>query len=146
MTDDVKTLREATGAGVMDCKRALDDAKGDFEKAKALINERGLVKAETKKDRVAGAGLLMSYIHNERVGTLLQIHAETDFVVRGDLFKTLARDIAMHIAAMNPETIEELLAQPFVKDESMTIENLIKSVTAKVGENIKVERFIRYSL
>ncbi|TSC52282.1 MAG: elongation factor T [Parcubacteria group bacterium LiPW_41] len=146
MTDDVKTLREATGAGVMDCKRALDDAKGDFEKAKALINERGLVKAETKKDRVAGAGLLMSYIHNERVGTLLQIHAETDFVVRGDLFKTLARDVAMHIAAMNPETVEELLAQPFVKDESMTIENLIKSVTAKVGENIKVERFIRYSL
>lgn len=146
MTDDVKTLREATGAGVMDCKRALDDAKGDFEKAKALINERGLVKAETKKDRVAGAGLLMSYIHNERVGTLLQIHAETDFVVRGDLFKTLARDIAMHIAAMNPETVEELLAQPFVKDESTTIENLIKSVTAKVGENIKVERFIRYSL
>jgi elongation factor Ts len=146
MSDDIKTLREATGAGVMDCKRALDDAKGDFEKAKALINERGLVKAETKKDRVAGAGLLMSYIHNERVGALLQIHAETDFVVRGDLFKNLARDIAMHIAAMNPETVEELLAQPFVKDESTTVENLIKSVTAKVGENIKVERFIRYSL
>ncbi|MFA5870862.1 MAG: translation elongation factor Ts [Candidatus Paceibacterota bacterium] len=146
MSDDIKTLREVTGAGVMDCKRALDDAKGDFERAKTLINERGLVKAETKKDRVAGAGLLMSYIHNERVGALLQIHAETDFVVRGDLFKNLARDVAMHIAAMNPETIEELLAQPFVKDESTTVENLIKSVTAKVGENIKVERFIRYSL
>jgi len=146
MSDDIKTLREVTGAGVMDCKRALDDAKGDFEKAKAIIHERGLVKAETKKDRVAGAGLLMSYIHNERVGALLQIHAETDFVVRGDLFKNLARDIAMHIAAMNPETVEELLAQPFVKDESTTVENLIKGVTAKVGENIKIERFIRYSL
>ncbi len=146
MSDDIKTLREATGAGVMECKRALDEAKGDFEKAKAIIHERGLVKAETKKDRVAGAGMLISYIHNERVGTLLQIHAETDFVVRGDLFKNLARDIAMHIAAMGPETVEELLAQPFVKDESTTIENLIKSVTAKVGENIKVERFIRYSL
>lgn len=146
MNDNVKILRESTGAGVMDCKRALDDAKGDFEKAKALINERGLVKAETKKDRVASAGLLTSYIHNERVGTLLQIHAETDFVVRGDLFKTLARDIAMHIAAMNPETVEELLVQPFVKDQSITIENLIKGITAKVGENIKIERFIRYSL
>jgi len=146
MSDDIKKLREVTGAGVMDCKRALDDSKGDFEKAKAIIHERGLVKAETKKDRVAGAGFLISYIHNERVGTLLQIHAETDFVVRGDLFKALAHDIAMHIAAMGPETVEELLAQPFVKDESTTIENLIKGVTAKTGENIKVERFIRYSL
>ena len=146
MSDDIKTLREATGAGVMECKRALDEAKGDFEKAKSVIFERGLAKAETKKDRVAGAGMLISYIHNDRVGVMLQIHAETDFVVRGDLFKNLARDIAMHIAAMGPETVDELLKQPFVKDESITIENLIKSVTAKVGENIKVERFIRYSL
>ena len=146
MSDDIKKLREITGAGVMECKRALDEAGGDFEKAKSIIHERGLARAETKKDRKAGAGLLMSYIHNERVGVLLQIHAETDFVVRGDLFRNLAHDIAMHIAAMDPQSVEELLAQPFVKDESMTIEHLIKSVTAKVGENIKLERFVRYSL
>ncbi|MFA6365265.1 MAG: translation elongation factor Ts [Candidatus Paceibacterota bacterium] len=146
MTDEIKKLRETTGAGVMECKRALDDAKGDFDKAISLINERGLVKAETKAGRTAGAGLLKSYIHNNRVGVLLQIHAETDFVLRSEVFQELAHDVAMHIAAMMPESPEALVAQPFVKNESITVGDLIKSVTAKVGEKIQVERFCRYEI
>lgn len=146
MNDDIKRLREATNAGVMECKKALDDAGGDFDKAIQLINERGIVRAESKAHRSAGAGMLKSYIHNGRVGVLLQIHAETDFVLKSDPFQELAGDVAMHIAAMSPETVEELLAQPFVKNESITISDLIKGTTAKVGENIKVERFCRYEI
>ena len=142
----VQKLREITGAGIMDCKRAFDDAGGDFEKAKILIGERGLVKAEKKSDRQTGAGLLESYIHNGRVAVLLELRCETDFVARAEPVKVLAHDLAMHIAAMNPEHVEGLLAQPFVKDESQKIENVIKQVIAQVGENIKVARFIRYEL
>lgn len=146
MTDDIKKLREVTGAGVMECSKALKDAGGDFDKAVSLINERGLVRAESKASRTAGAGMLKSYVHNGRVGVLLQIHAETDFVLKSDPFQELANDVAMHIAAMNPESVEMLLAQPFVKNESTTVGDLIKSTTAKVGENIKVERFCRYEV
>lgn len=143
---DVKRLREVTGAGVMECKVVLKEVGGDFDKAVALVHERGLAKAERKQSRTAGAGLVHSYIHNERVGVLLDIRAETDFVVRGELFRTLAHEVAMQIAAMGPEDVPALLAQPFIKDDSKTIEQLIKSVVARVGENIKVERFARYEL
>lgn len=143
---DVKKLREVTGAGVMECKQALTEAAGDFDRAVAIVHERGLVKAEKKQARNAGAGLLHSYIHNERVGVLLDIRAETDFVVRGEFFRNLAHEVAMQVAAMNPETIEVLLKQPFIKDDSKTIEVLIKDVVARVGENIKIEKFARYEL
>jgi len=143
---DVKRLREATGAGVMECKQALTEVGGDFEKAIAFVHEKGLAKAEKKQARNAGAGLLHSYIHNERVGVLLDIRAETDFVVRGDLFRNLAHEVAMQVAAMNPENIEELLKQPYIKDDSKTIEEMIKGVVARVGENIKIEKFARYEL
>ncbi len=146
MTDDIKKLREVTGAGVMECGRAFKDAGGDFDKAIALINERGIARAETKASRTVGAGMLKAYIHNGRVAVLLQIHAETDFVLKSDLFQELAHDVAMHIAAMDPGSVDALLAQPFVKNEATTVGDLIKSVTAKVGENIKVERFCRYEV
>ncbi|MCX6788808.1 MAG: translation elongation factor Ts [bacterium] len=146
MSDDIKKLREMTGVGVMECKKALDDAGGDFDKAIALINERGIARADSKAHRTAGAGMLKSYIHNGRVAVLLQIHAETDFVLKSDPFQELAHDVAMHIAAMNPDSVETLLTQPFVKNESVVIGDLIKGVTAKVGENIKVERFCRYEV
>lgn len=146
MGNDIKKLREVTGAGVMECKKALDDAKGDFDKAVNLINERGLVKAENKAGRNAAAGMLKAYVHNNRVGVLLQIHAETDFVLRSEPFQELAHDVAMHIVAMNPENVEALLAQPFVKNESMPVSDLLKSVTAKVGEKIQIERFCRYEI
>lgn len=130
----------------MDCKRALLDAKGNFDDAVRLIHERGLVKAEKKEGRTTGAGLVESYIHNERVGVLLALRAETDFVVRSAPFKTLAHELAMQIAAMNPENLDELLAQPYIKDESITVGDFVKRTIAQVGENIKVERFVRYEV
>ena len=143
---DVQKLREMTGAGVMECKKALEDAAGDFDKAVQIINERGLVKAEKKSGRATGAGLLESYIHNNRVGVLLDLRCETDFVVRSEPFRELAHNLVMHIAAMNPENIEELLKQPYVKDDEMTVDALIKGVVAKTGENIQIAKFCRYEL
>lgn len=144
--EDVKRLRDMTGAGVMECKQALEEAAGDFDKAVAFVHERGLAKAEKKQSRTAGAGLLQSYIHNERVGVMMDIRAETDFVVRGEIFRTLAHEVAMQVAAMNPDTVEALLAQPYIKDASITVAQLIKNSVAKVGENIRVEKFVRYEL
>lgn len=146
MLNQIQKLREITNAGVMECKKAIKDANGDFDKAVALIHERGLAKAEKKGDRATGAGLIYSYIHNERVGVLLELRCETDFVAKNPMFRELAHNLAMHIAAMNPENIEELLKQNYVKDDALTIENLIKSVIAKLGENIKTEKFCRYEM
>lgn len=143
---DVQKLRETTGAGVMECKKALQDAGGDFDKAVQIINERGLVKAEKKAGRTTSAGILETYLHNNRVGVLLELRCETDFVARGELFRGLAHDLTMHIAAMSPENPEELLKQPYVKDEKLTIDALIKGVVAKTGENIQIARFCRYEL
>ncbi|MFA5052610.1 MAG: translation elongation factor Ts [Parcubacteria group bacterium] len=144
--EDIKDLREKTGAGVMDAKRALEEASGDMDRAIQIIQERGLVKAEKKADRTTGAGLIFSYIHNDRIGVLLDIRCETDFVARTEDFKQLARDVAMQIAAMEPEDVTALLTSPFIKNESVTIENLIKGVIAKVGENIQIAKFCRYAL
>ncbi|MFA4999564.1 MAG: translation elongation factor Ts [Parcubacteria group bacterium] len=144
--EDIQNLRERTGAGVMDAKRALEEALGDIDRAVEIIQEKGLVKAEKKADRTTGAGLIFSYIHNDRIGVLLDIRCETDFVARTDDFKELTRDIAMQIAAMEPENIPALMAEPFIKNESITVENLIKGVIAKVGENIRVEKFCRYAI
>ena len=130
----------------MDCKKALDDASGDFDKAVVLLNERGVAKAMKKADRATGAGLLESYIHNGRVGVLMDIRCETDFVVRSDPFRELAHNLVMHIAAMNPDSVEALLQQPYVKDPALTIDSLIKGAIAKIGENIQVAKFCRYEL
>ncbi len=146
MTDDIKKLRETTGAGVMECKKALEESAGDFDKAITVIHERGLVKAAKKGGRTTGAGLLESYVHNERVGVLLELRCETDFVARNSLFRELAHNLVMHIAAMNPKDIEELLDSTFVKDESLIIDALIKQAISKTGENIKIERFCRYEI
>jgi len=146
MVNDVQKLREATGAGVMECKRALDDAKGDLTHAERLITERGLQKAAKKEMRTTGAGLVITYVHQDRIGTMLQLHAETDFVVRAQPFRDLARELAMHITAMNPDSVTAFLTQPYVKDPSVSVADVIKRVVAQVGENIKVERFCRYEL
>lgn len=143
---DIQKLREATDAGIMDCKRALADTNGDYEAAKALLFERGIAKAEKKADRATGAGVLESYIHANRVGVLLDLRSETDFVAHSDPFKELAHNLAMHISAMNPQSVDELKNQQYVKDPSITVDQLVKSVIAKVGENIRVERFCRYEL
>ena len=146
MISDVQKLRETTGAGVMECKKALTDVSGDFDKAAALIRERGLAKAGGKSERKTGAGLIESYVHNERVGVLLEIHCETDFVSRSENFRKLSRDLAMQIAAMNPENVDDLLKQAYIKDESLTVEETIKQAIAKFGENIRLERFCRYEI
>lgn len=146
MTNEIKKLRDITGAGVMECKKSLEEAGGDFDKAIAIIHKRGLAKAEKKSERTTGAGILESYIHNERAGVMLELHCETDFVAKNPVFKELARNLSMQIVAMNPANIEDLLQQEYIKDESLTVENFIKQTIAKFGENIRVERFCRYEL
>lgn len=143
---DVAKLREETGAAMMDAKRALDAAGGDITKAKEALLAAGIAKADKKGDRVAGAGYLETYIHAGRIGVLLEIFAETDFVTRSEDFRTAAKNIAMQISATAPETVEALMTQPYLRDDTMTIEKYLKSVIAKVGENIKISRFTRYQL
>lgn len=145
-TADIQKLRELTGAGVMACKKALDDAGGDFDKAIALIKERGFAKAREKAGREAKAGLIKAYVHNDKVGALLELNCETDFVARSDPFRELAHNLTMQIVAMNPADREELLAQLYIRDESTTINDLIKATILKTGENIQVKRFVRYEL
>ncbi len=144
--EDVQRLRTETGAGIMDCKRALTETGGDFNAAKDRLAAQGIAKAGKKGDRETGEGHLEAYIHGGRIGVLLELRCETDFVARGDLFRELARGIAMHISATDPATTEELMAQSYVRDESITIEDLIKSTVAKTGENIRIARFVRYAL
>jgi len=144
--DNIQKLREITGAGVMECKKALKQAGNDFDKAISIIHENGLARAERKKERTTGAGLLETYIHNERMGILLEIRCETDFVARSKEFKELAHNLAMQIAAMDPRDIDDLLKQIYIKDETITVEELIKRAIAKLGENIRMERFCRYEI
>ena len=132
-----------SGAGVMECKRALEEAGGDFEKAMNLVREQGLTKVEKRSGREAGAGLVHSYVHNERIGVLVDLRAETDFVVRSEPFRKLVHDLAMHIAAAAPADIDELFGQPYIKDEAKTVKDIVNEVIAKVGENIKINKFYR---
>ncbi len=145
--DEVKRLREETGAGVMDCKRALDEAKGDFEKAKGLIKERGLAKAKEKADREAKEGVVEAYVHaGGRIGAMVELSSETDFVARNPDFRELAREIAMQVAAMDPTDVEQLLGQPYIRDASKTIGELVTTIAASTGENVRVKRFKRFEL
>lgn len=139
-------LREETGGGVMQCKRALTEAKGDYEKAKTIIARDGAVKAEAKKERSTASGILETYVHNGRVAVLLEIRCETDFVAKSDPFRELAHDVAIHIAAVDSVTVEALLAEPFVKNESITIKDIVNATIGKTGENIEIKRFTRYEL
>ncbi len=144
---EVAKLRTETGAGVMECKKALQDAGGDYEKAKSLIKERGLVRAAKKSDREANQGLVESYIHGGgRIGALVELSSETDFVARNDDFKDLARNIAMQVAAMEPTDVDELLKQPYIKDAGKTIGDLVTALAASTGENVHVRRIARFEL
>jgi elongation factor Ts len=161
-TEDVKRLREETGAGMLDCKKALDDTNGDFDKAKENLRNKGFESAAKRAERATAEGVVQSYIHhNNRMGVLVEINCESDFVARTDDFRRLAQQIALHIAGAGPlyvssEDIPEgadgdpketvLLQQPFVQDESRTIEDLIKETISKTGENIRVKRFARFEL
>jgi elongation factor Ts len=141
--ESVSKLRELTGAGVMDCRKALLEANGDMDAAIKIIHEKGYSKVQKRSGNATGAGLIHSYVHNERIGVLVNVSAETDFVVRSEPFQKLAHDLAMHIAAAAPKDSEELLAQPYIKDESKTVKDVINEVIAKVGENITLNAFSR---
>ncbi|PIR97724.1 MAG: translation elongation factor Ts [Candidatus Colwellbacteria bacterium CG10_big_fil_rev_8_21_14_0_10_42_22] len=145
-TDDIKKLREETGAGIMDAKRAIEEAGGDYAKAVEIMREKGLAKAEKKSDREIKAGVIKTYTHNDRVGTVLRVGCETDFVAKSEPFQELIQNLAMQIVAMNPKNVEELLGQNFIKDESQTVGDLVKQAIAKTGENIKVDEFYRLEL
>lgn len=146
-TDLIKKLREETNAPVMECKMALKDANGDFVKAKEILRQKGLERADKKAARETNSGWIESYTHNGgRVGILVEVFCETDFVAKNDHFRNLCHELALQIAAMNPESVETLLAQPWIRDESKTIEILVKEVVGKLGENIKVNRLIRFEL
>ena len=143
----IKKLREETGAGVADCRQALEDAAGDYEKAKKLILKRGLEKANKKTGKATRAGIIESYIHaGGRVGVLVELLCETDFVARTDTFRRLAHELVLQIAAMNPKDTPTLLAQTYIRDTTITVEALIKTTIAQVGENITVGRFTRLAL
>lgn len=142
----IKKLREETGAGIADCRQALEETKGDIEKAKKILKQKGLDKAGAKADRVTGAGVVETYSHGGRVGVLVELLCETDFVAHTEDFKTLAHEIALQVASMNPESVDDLLKQSYIREPDQTIEDLIKGVIGKLGENIKVGKFSRISL
>jgi elongation factor Ts len=168
--DAVKALREETGAGIMDCKRALTETEGDVPKAKAILREKGLAKATSLQsgDRATSQGLVYAYVHGGRIGSLVEVNCETDFVANTDEFKNLVREVAMHVAAMDPRYVSKdevpveliqreqlseqevanmaLLSQPYVRDQSKTVEQLITEIVAKTRETIRVRRFARFEL
>ncbi len=143
----VKQLRDETSASIGDCRNALEEANNDLEKAKAILKEKGLAKAAKKGDRETGSGLIESYIHGGgKVGVLLEINCETDFVARTDEFKSLAHEVSMQIAAMKPKDVKALLEQEYIRDPAKKIDDMVKELIAKMGENIVVNRFTRFEL
>jgi elongation factor Ts len=161
-TELIKELRDSTGAGVMDCKRALEAAEGDLARAAEIIREQGAARAEKRSERETNQGVIESYIHGGgRIGVLVELNCETDFVANTEDFRRLAREVALQIASMAPlvVSIEDrlpehegadaevvLLAQPHIRDGSRTIGDLVKEVIAKTGENVRISRFARFEL
>ena len=135
-TEQIKRLRELTGVGITDAKKALIESSGDFDKALAAMRAQGLTKAEKRAEREARAGLIGTYSHDGRIGVVVEINCETDFVAKTDEFKELVKDICLHICSMNPKDEKELLEQPFCKDPDITVGNYVKQYIAKLGENI----------
>lgn len=167
--DEIKELREQTSCGVIECKKALEKAKGDIGKAKKILMKRGLEMAAKKGSRVAKEGRVESYLHlGNKIGVLLEVNCETDFVARSEDFCQFTKDVAMQIAASSPKYIKKddipsdvlkgqpnqddfvktscLMDQPFIKDPKLTIQDYLNTLVAKIGENIFISRFIRYKV
>ncbi len=157
----VKELRDRSGAGVMECRRALEESGGDIDKAIIVLQEAGATKAAKRSGRETGQGVVESYIHGGRIGVLVEVNCESDFVARTEDFKGLAHDLAMQIAATNPKFVDPselpagseddpkevcLLAQPFIKEPARTMAEVVKDVINKTGENVRVRRFARFEL
>ena len=143
----IKDLRDATGFSIGEIRKALTEAKGDKIRALEVLKAHGAIVAKKKATRTTGQGIIESYIHaTKKVGVLIEVLCETDFVARNPIFLGLAHDLAMHVAAMDPENEKELLKQPFIKDQDVTVEQLLQQSIAKIGENIKIGKFIRFQL
>jgi len=144
--DKIKQLREETCVSVSECKKALEKAEGDFDKAKEILREWGKELAGKKANRETGPGIIDTYIHaNKKVGAMIELRCETDFVAKSDDFKTLAHEICLQIAAIESEEVD-LMSQTWIKDETKTIKELIEEYIGKLGENIEIKRFIRYEI
>jgi len=144
--EQIKSLRAKTGLGIHDVKNALEASDGDETKAIAWLKEKGLSTVAKKADRVTSQGLVEAYVHGGRLGSLVEVNCETDFVARNDEFKAFVKDIAMQVASMNPENVEELLKQDYFRDPSKTIQNLLHDTITKIGENINISHITRYEL
>ncbi len=143
---DIAELREVTGMGLMDVKKALVEADGDKKKALNLLKERGAHIMAKKADRHAAEGVIESYVHIGRIGVLVEVNCETDFVARSESFTEFAHDVALQIASMAPASVEELLEQPFIKDSKLSIGQYLADVTGKLGEKIVISRYSRLVL
>lgn len=144
--EDLKKLREETGAGIADCREALEEAKGDMKKAKEVIKKKGLDKASSKAEREVKQGLVETYSHGGKVGVLVELLCETDFVAKTEDFKSLAHELALQIASMKPESVADLLDQEYIRDNSQKVDDLVKAAIGKLGENIQIGRFERIAL
>lgn len=145
--EQIKKLRDETQASVADCRMALEETKGDYKKAIDWLKAHGMEKAIKKADRETGQGLVESYIHqNGKIGAMIEILCETDFVARTDDFKKLAHEVAMQVAALNPKDVDTLLKQEYIRDGSVTIDQLIKQTIAILGENIVVKEIKRFQI
>ena len=141
----VKELREKTGAGMMDCKKVLTETDGDLEKAAELLREKGITKAEKKSGRVAAEGMVEAYIsEDEKVGAIVEVNSETDFVAKNEEFRTFVMDVAKQIVKNNPESVEALLAEPAMFEEGKTVNEALIGKIATIGENISIRRFARF--
>lgn len=146
MIDQIKQLRDETGAGIADCKEALSQSEGNLDQAKEWLKQKGFDKAASKASREVKAGIVDVYSHRGKVGVLVELLCETDFVARTEDFKNLAHEISLQIASMNPASTEDLLKQEYIREAGMSVDELIKSTIGKVGENIQVGRFERIAL
>lgn len=160
--DLVKTLRDRSGAGVMDCKKALEESEGDLEKAEEVLKNKGAAQAAKKASRATNEGVVDAYVHiGGRIGAMVELNCETDFVARTRDFRELAHDLAMQVAATDPIYVDQselpaesdqnpeeacLLQQPFIKDPARVIQDLLTELTARIGENVRVRRFSRFQL
>jgi len=158
----IKALRDETGAGIMDCKRALEQGNGDLDEARNILRKQGIASAARKASRITEEGLVEAYIHSgSRVGAIVELNCETDFVARTPDFRNLAHDIAMQVAAMSPRYVDSsdipdgedgdpqeicLMQQPFIKDTVLSVQDLVNEAVAKLGENVRVTRFARFSV
>ncbi|MEK7179681.1 MAG: elongation factor Ts [Patescibacteria group bacterium] len=144
-TDRIKELREMTGVSVMQCKGALEEAGGDLTKAEVILKKHSSASARKKASRTLKAGAIGSYTHDGNIGAMALLSCETDFVAKNPEFGALARELAMHIAAMDPKNTEELLEQPFIKDSGKMVRNLLEEATQKFGEHLEITQFVRLS-